>query len=33
MFGEETYYAKADTSLPVRTPRKWERMGELVGAE
>ena len=24
-FGEETYYAKADTSLPERTPRRWER--------
>ena len=33
IFGEETYYAKADTSLPVRTPRKWERKAELVGAE
>ena len=25
MFGEETYYAKVDTSLPERTPRKWEK--------
>ena len=33
MFGEETYYAKADTSLPERTPRRWERKAELVGAE
>ncbi|HXU77920.1 MAG TPA: OB-fold nucleic acid binding domain-containing protein, partial [Methylomirabilota bacterium] len=33
LFGEETYYAKADTSLPERQPRKWERKGELVGAE
>jgi len=33
MFGEDTYYAKADTSLPVRAPRKWERKGELVAAE
>jgi DNA polymerase-3 subunit alpha len=33
IFGEETYYAKADPSLPQRTPRKWERKGELVGAE
>ncbi|MFZ0826795.1 MAG: DNA polymerase III subunit alpha [Verrucomicrobiia bacterium] len=24
-FGEETYYAKVDTSLPERTPRRWER--------
>ncbi|MEO6034379.1 MAG: DNA polymerase III subunit alpha [Verrucomicrobiota bacterium] len=25
MFGEETYYAKVDTSLPERAPRKWEK--------
>jgi len=25
LFGEETYYAKADTSLPERAPRRWER--------
>jgi len=24
-FGPGTYFAKADTSLPERTPRKWER--------
>jgi DNA polymerase-3 subunit alpha len=24
-FGEDTYYAKVDTSLPERTPRRWER--------
>jgi DNA polymerase-3 subunit alpha len=24
-FGEETYYAKVDTSLPERTARRWER--------
>jgi DNA polymerase-3 subunit alpha len=24
-FGEETYYAKVDTSLPDRAPRRWER--------
>jgi len=24
-FGEETYYAKVDTSLPERQPRRWER--------
>ena len=23
-FGEETYYAKVDNSLPERTARKWE---------
>jgi DNA polymerase-3 subunit alpha len=33
MFGEETYYAKVDTSPPERTPRRWERTPELVGAE
>jgi DNA polymerase-3 subunit alpha len=27
-FGEETYYAKADTSLPERSPRRWERKAE-----
>jgi DNA polymerase-3 subunit alpha len=27
-FGEETYYAKADMSLPERTPRRWERKPE-----
>jgi DNA polymerase-3 subunit alpha len=24
-FGEETYYAKVDTSLPERAPRRWEK--------
>jgi DNA polymerase-3 subunit alpha len=28
MFGEETYYAKVDTTPPERTPRRWERRGE-----
>ena len=28
MFGEDTYYAKADTSLPERAPRRWERKAE-----
>ena len=27
-FGEETYYAKVDTSLPERQPRRWERKAE-----
>ncbi|MGA3162575.1 MAG: DNA polymerase III subunit alpha [Verrucomicrobiota bacterium] len=27
-FGEETYYAKVDTSPPERTPRRWERKAE-----
>jgi DNA polymerase III subunit alpha len=30
-FGEETYYAKVDASLPERAPRRWERKPELVG--
>jgi hypothetical protein len=28
LLGEETYYAKVDSSLPERTPRKWERRTE-----
>ena len=32
-FGEETYYAKVDSSLPERTPRRWERRAEGNGAE
>ncbi len=32
-FGEETYYAKADTSLPERAPRRWERRAEGNGGE
>ena len=32
-FGEETYYAKVDTSLPERAPRRWERRAEGNGAE
>jgi DNA polymerase-3 subunit alpha len=31
LFGEETYYAKVDTSVPERQPRRWERKAELVG--
>ena len=27
-FGEETYYARVDTSLPERSPRRWERKAE-----
>ena len=27
-FGEETYYAKVDTTLPERAPRRWERKAE-----
>jgi DNA polymerase-3 subunit alpha len=32
-FGEDTYYAKVDTSLPERTPRRWERRAEGNEAE
>jgi DNA polymerase-3 subunit alpha len=33
LFGEETYYAKVDTTTPERAPRRWEKKPELVGAE
>ena len=33
LLGEETYYAKADTTLPERTPRRWERKTESSGGE
>ncbi len=33
LFGEETYYPKVDTNGPERTPRRWERKAEFVGAE
>jgi hypothetical protein len=32
-FGEETYYAKVDTSPPERTPRRWERRNGNNGGE
>jgi len=32
-FGEETYYAKVDSSLPERAPRRWERKPETNGEE
>ena len=32
-FGEETYYAKVDSSLPERAPRRWERKSESNGEE
>jgi len=32
-FGEETYYAKVDTSLPERTQRRWERKNGSIGGE
>ena len=28
MFGEDTYYAKVDTSLPERTQRRWAKRGD-----
>ncbi|MBI3414788.1 MAG: DNA polymerase III subunit alpha [Verrucomicrobia bacterium] len=33
MFGEDTYYAKVDASLPERAPRRWERKSEAGGDE
>ncbi|MEW6305914.1 MAG: DNA polymerase III subunit alpha [Verrucomicrobiota bacterium] len=33
LLGEETYYAKVDTTLPERTPRRWERKTEAVAVE
>ena len=32
-FGEETYYARVDTSLPERSPRRWERKAESGNGE
>ncbi len=32
-FGEDTYYAKVDTSLPERAPRRWERKNGSNGGE
>ncbi len=32
-FGEETYYAKVDASLPERAPRRWERRNGANGEE
>jgi DNA polymerase-3 subunit alpha len=32
-FGEETYYAKVDASLPERAPRRWERKNGNSGEE
>jgi DNA polymerase-3 subunit alpha len=31
-FGEETYYAKVDTTLPERAQRRWEKRPEANGA-
>ena len=33
LFGEDTYYAKVDTSLPERAPRRWERRADNGDAE
>ncbi len=33
LFGEETYYARVDTSLPEKPKRAWERKGEPAMAE
>ena len=33
LFGEQTYYAKVDTSPPERAPRKWERRPEPAEVE
>jgi hypothetical protein len=32
LFGEETYYAKADLTLPERAPRRWEKKTEMAAA-
>jgi len=32
-FGGETYYAKVDTALPERAPRRWERRSDANGEE
>jgi DNA polymerase-3 subunit alpha len=33
LFGEETYYAKVDTSLPERPKRVWERKAEMANGD
>jgi DNA polymerase-3 subunit alpha len=33
LFGEETFYAKVDTSLPERIQKKWERKGNGAGSD
>ncbi len=32
-FGEQTYYAKVDTSLPQRAPRQWEKRSQAGNGE
>jgi DNA polymerase-3 subunit alpha len=33
LFGKDTYYAKVDTTLPERAPRRWERRPDDAGGE
>jgi len=33
LFGKDTYYIKVDSSLPERTPRRWERKPEYATAD
>ena len=33
IFGEDTYYARVDTSLPERQQRRWERKPDMANAE
>lgn len=33
LLGSDTYYAKVDTSLPERAPKRWERKAEVAMAE
>ncbi len=33
LFGEETYYAKVDMTLPERAQRRWERKPDSNGGE
>jgi hypothetical protein len=33
VFGEGSYYAKLDTALPERAPRRWTRKGEAADGE
>jgi hypothetical protein len=32
-FGEETYYAKVDSTLPTRVPRQWEKKASAGNGE
>jgi hypothetical protein len=33
LFGQQTYYAKVDSTLPERPARQWERKAEYAGAD